>query len=437
MKLERTIKVDCLARIEGEAGLTVRIMDTGSIDVKFRVFEPPRFFEAFLRGRSFREIGDITARICGICPVAYIMSSAAAIENAFGAEPGPRIRDLRKMIYLGEWIESHALHIYMLHAPDFLGYDDAVKLAMDHREVVEQGLGLKKLGNDVVRILGGREVHPVNCRVGGFYGLPEHRVLQGMTERIKRARDAAVATVRWTAGFHFPDFEQDYEFVALSHPHEYALLDGRLISSKGLDMDISGFEDVFKEEQVEHSTSLHSRMKDGCLYLTGPMARFNLNFEKLSKTAREAAREAGLKPPCFNPFKSIVIRSVELVHACDEILLILESLELPDPPAIEVHPRAGTGIGCTEAPRGICWHRYTFDDHGTVLSARIVPPTAQNQKIIECDIMQFVANNRNLSDDKLVRMCEQVIRNADPCISCSCHCIDLRRTAHAGIRKIG
>lgn len=427
MKLEKTIKVDCLARIEGEAGLTVNIMENGSVDVKFRVFEPPRFFEAFLRGRSYAEIPDITARICGICPVAYILSSTSAIETAFGVLPDKRIRPFRRILYLGEWIESHALHIYMLHAPDFLGYEDVVRLARDHREIVERGLRLKKLGNDIVRMIGGREIHPVNCRIGGFYSIPEKEKLQTLVQRLEQAREDAMETVRWTAGFHFPDFEQDYEFVALSHPEEYAMLDGRLVSSKGLDLDIADFETVFTEEQVEHSTSLHSRMKDGSLYLTGPMARFNLNFDKLSPSARASAGEVGLKPLCFNPFKSIIIRSIELVHAFDEVLSLIETLELPDSPAADIHPGAGVGFGCTEAPRGICWHAYTFDGSGRVLNARIVPPTAQNQKIMECDVMQFVANNMNLSSEKLVRMCEQAIRNHDPCISCSCHCIDLTK----------
>ena len=429
-KKTRNIKVDYLARVEGEGALHIKIEDDKVSDVKLKIFEPPRFFEAFLRDRDFREAPDITARICGICPVAYQMSAVHAMENALGVKVDGPLRDLRRLIYCGEWIESHALHIYMLHAPDFLGYEDAIRMAKDHKDIVERGLKLKKTGNEIVALLGGREIHPINVRVGGFYKVFSKNDLEPLKENLKWARDAALETVRWTAKFPFQDFEQDYEFVALNHPTEYPFNEGRLVSSKGLDIDVAEYENYFEEEHVEHSNALHSVLKGGGSYFVGPMARFNLNFDRLSPRARQAAEEAGLKGACRNPFQSIIVRSVEVLYACDEALRILESYEKPERPYIEAEPKEGVGFSCTEAPRGILYHRYKIDGDGKILEAKIVPPTSQNQKTIENDLWNFVPKYLDLPQDKLTWQCEQAIRNYDPCISCATHFLklDIERT---------
>ena len=421
----KTIKVDYLARVEGEGSLIVKIQGRRLSDVKLKIFEPPRFFEAFLRGRKFSEVPDITARICGICPVAYQMSACHAIEDAFGVKVEGPLRELRRLLYCGEWIESHALHVYMLHAPDFLGYEDAISIAKDHPEVVQRGLRIKKTGNEIVNVLGGREIHPINVRVGGFYRIPRKQELAAIIENLKWARDAAVETVRWVSGFTFPGFERDYEFVALRHPEEYPFNEGRLVSNKGLDIDIREYEQHFVEEHVQHSNALHSRLKERGPYFVGPLARYNLNFDRLSPLAQETARDSGLGSVCRNPFQSIIVRGVELVYACDEALRILENFEMPDKPAVEIEPRVGTGYGCTEAPRGILYHRYRIDDRGLVLDAKIVPPTSQNQKTIENDLWQFVQANMDSPKDALQRQCEQAIRNYDPCISCATHFLKL------------
>jgi coenzyme F420-reducing hydrogenase alpha subunit len=422
---DRTIKVDYLARVEGEGALYVKISDNKVTDVKFKIWEPPRLFEAFLRGRNYSEAPDITARICGICPIAYQMSSANAMEGAFGVTVGGQLRALRRLIYCGEWIESHPLHVYLLHAPDFLGYEDAIQAAADHPEIVQRGLQLKKVGNDLMALLGGREIHPINLRVGGFYRVPTKGELAPIVEKLKWARDAALETVRWTATLPFPDFEQDYEFVALRHPDEYAITEGRLVSNKGLDIALSEYDDHFVEEHVPYTNALHSMVKERGAYLVGPLARYNVNFDKLSKLAQQAARDAGLGPVCRNPFKSIIVRSVETVYACDEALRIIGEYEMPEKPAVEVRPRAATGYGCTEAPRGILYHRYRLDDQGVILDAKIVAPTSQNQKSIESDLWQFVPKYMDLPTEELTWRCEQVIRNYDPCISCATHFLKL------------
>jgi len=424
----RTITVDSLARVEGEGALTLTIKDNAVTDVKLKLVDPPRFFEALLRGRRFDEAPDITSRICGICPVAYQMSAAHAMEDACAVRVDGALRALRRLIYCGEWIESHTLHVYMLHAPDFLGYESAIHMAKDHPGVVERGLQLKKVGNEVIAILGGRSVHPVNVRLGGFYKVPTTRDLAPLAERLRWARDAAIETVRWVATLPIPEFEQDYEFVALRHPDEYPFNEGRLVSNRGLDIAVREYDAHFAEEQVAHSNALHSGLRGRGAYAVGPLARYSLNFDRLSPVAQEAARAAGLGPVCRNPFQSIVVRSVEILYACDEALRLIEGYEMPERPAMEVRPRAAVGYACTEAPRGILYHRYQIDEHGVILDAKIVPPTSQNQKTIERDLAQVVPQYIGLPDEQLTWRCEQVIRNYDPCISCATHFLRLTIT---------
>lgn len=422
----RTVKVDYLARVEGEGALRIRIKNNEVADVKLKIFEPPRFFEAFLRGRQFSEVPDITARICGICPVAYQMSSVHALEQILGIQVKGPLRELRRLLYCGEWIESHTLHVYMLHAPDFLGYEDAIQMAKDHADVVKRGLRLKKIGNQIVHLVGGREIHPINVRVGGFYRVPTKKELAVLKDDLLWARDAALETVRWVSGFHFPDFNRDYEFVALRHESEYPFNEGRLVSNKGLNIAVEQYDQHFAEEHVEHSNALHSILKERGAYFVGPLARYSLNHDLLTPLARDAAKNAGLGAVCTNPFQSIIVRAVETVYACDEALRIVGSYEMPDTPHIEFSVQAGTGFGCTEAPRGILYHRYSIDRVGTVTDAKIVPPTSQNQKTIEDDLWKYATQHISLSDEKLQWQCEQAIRNYDPCISCATHFLKLK-----------
>jgi len=422
----RVIRTDYLARVEGEGAMYVRLDGSTVAEVKLRIYEPPRFFEALLRGRAYTEAPDITARICGICPVAYQMSAVRAMEDACGVriDSGP-LRDLRRLLYCGEWIESHSLHVYMLHAPDFLGYAGAVEMARDHREIVEQGLQMKKAGNALMAAVGGREVHPINVRVGGFYRAPTRAELRAVVEPLQRARETALATVRWASGLPFPDVECAPELVALAEPGAYPIDLGRIVSDGGLDIAPAEFDAHFLEEHVEHSNALHARIRERGPYLTGPLARYAHASGVLAPVAREAAREAGLGAVVRNPFQSIVVRSVELVQACEEALAIIDAYEEPDAPAVEVSPRRGVGHGATEAPRGMLYHRYEIDDDGTILDARIVPPTSQNQLVIEEDLRAVVERSLDLSDEDLSLRCEQAIRNHDPCISCATHFLKL------------
>ncbi len=428
-KENRTLSVGTLTRVEGEGALHVRLKDGALDSVELNIYEPPRFFEAFLRGRAHTEPPDLTARICGICPVAYQISACNAIENACGVQPDPEIVELRRLLYCGEWIHSHMLHVYLLHAPDFLGYPDAMTMARDHRDDVERGLRLKKAGNQLMELVGGRAIHPVNVRVGGFYSVPTRSQLAPLGEQLRRALDDAVATVEWVSGFEFPDLELDHEMLALSQGGRYPLENGVIARSAGQPFGLSDFTEHVRESQVKHSTALHATL-DGGRHLTGPLARYCLNSSALSPIAAQAAAAAGLSAECRNPFRSIIVRAVEVVYAIEEALRIIGDYQRPARPFVDVPARAGVGHGASEAPRGVLYHRYEIDSAGLVSAATIIPPTSQNQAAIEADLAGVVSDNLALDDAALTALCERVIRSYDPCISCATHFLTL--TVHRG-----
>jgi len=429
----RTIRVDALARVEGEGALTIRVQDGKVVAAELQIYEPPRYFEAFLRGRAAIEAPDLTSRICGICPVAYQMSSIHAIEKIYQIVMPPPLRALRRLLYCGEWIESHVLHVFMLHAPDFLGYESAIAMAQAKPElakVVKEALRLKKAGNQIVEVLGGRAIHPINVRVGGFYRLPRRDEFARLLEDLKWARDAALQAVRWSASLDFPSWQDDYEFVALRHGSEYPMNEGRLAGSKGLDIPQEQFASVFQEEQAPYSNALQCRRKrDGSgdgIYFVGPMARWNLNRDTAPAIVRDAAADAGLPFPVVNPYQSIVVRCLEVLLAVDEAIRIIESVDLSGSPSVEFTPKAGWGAAITEAPRGILYQHYETDASGFIQNCQIVAPTSQNQAQIERDLFRMADQFITLPDAQAALRAEHAIRNYDPCISCATHFLKLK-----------
>lgn len=420
----RTLSIGTLTRVEGEGALHITLRDGALDSVELNIYEPPRFFEAFLRGRAYTEPPDLTARVCGICPVAYQVSACNAIEDACGVWVDPEIVALRRLLYCGEWIHSHVLHIYLLHAPDFLGHSDIIGMARDHPGAVERGLSLKKAGNRLMEFVGGRAIHPVNVRLGGFYSVPTRAEFGPLAEMLRRALDEALATVEWVSGFEFPDLQFEHEFLALAAPGTYPIENGVIARGAGPAFPVADFGDHVVESQVPHSTALHATL-DGGRYLTGPLARFALNSAALSPIAAQAAARAGLSSECRNPFRSIVVRAVEVVYAIEEALRIIDGYQRPSRPFVEVVARPGVGHGVSEAPRGLLYHRYRIDDDGLVSAATIIPPTSQNQAAIEADLARVVSDNLALDDAALTTLCERVIRCHDPCISCSAHFLTL------------
>jgi sulfhydrogenase subunit alpha len=423
-----SIDVPVLARVEGEGALRVVVEDGVVDDVELRIYEPPRLFEALLRGRHHREPVDITARICGICPIAYQMSACAAIEALAGTEIPASIAALRRLLYCGEWIESHVLHMAFLHAPDFLGLDSGIEIAQLHPDLMREVLQLKKTGNRILEVVGGRPIHPVNVRLGGFYRSPRVEELAELSADLDRARSAAIALLEWVAGFEFPSTTgasaAEAEYVSLRGDGAYPICGDRIVSNRGLDVDVATFGEQLHQRQVPHSTALHASLGDGSdarRYQTGPLARWMNNADLVPDEVREVTDDLGLSPTETNPFRSILVRGAETLMAVVEAQRLVAEYVPPASPWVEVAPPAGVGHGCTEAPRGILYHRYRLDDGGLIADAVIVPPTSQNQHAIERDLRDFVGSHLHLADDELRRSCEQVIRNHDPCISCATH----------------
>lgn len=415
------IHVPVLARVEGEGALDLRIDDGEIADLRLRIFEPPRFFEKFLEGHHYTEVPDMVARICGICPVAYQVTAAQALEKLFGVELDPWARDMRRVFYCGEWIQSHSLHIHLLAAPDFFGCDNAIELARIAPEEVRRGLRIQALGNELMELFGARSVHPVGIRIGGFHGAPSLSRIAVMRDKLRAALPEAEALIRWTAGISVPRDDQTFVSVAVRHPTDYAIEGGAIGASDGLLIEADAFDAHFVERHETHSTALFSSHRQQP-YLVGPLARLNLNGDRLPEALKGLLAETGFELPSRNVFHSLVARAVEIHIAVHEALRLLDRYRVPDSPWVPVTPRAGVAHGCTEAPRGLLWHRYEMDDDGRVVSARIVPPTSQNQGRIEEDLRLSLQNfGLDHADDALRLHCEKVIRNYDPCISCATH----------------
>ncbi|HCD31212.1 MAG TPA: Ni/Fe hydrogenase subunit alpha [Phycisphaerales bacterium] len=433
---QRTIAVNALARVEGEGALHL-VMDGSNVkEAKLRIYEPPRFYEAFLRGRDFREVPDITARICGICPIAYQTASCYALEKAMDVfddvQQLPGVQVMRDLMYCGEWIESHVLHMFMLHLPDFLGYESAISMAKDHGDTVKQALRLKKLGNQLVAVFGGRAVHPVGMCVGGFHRAPQQKNVLALVDETKACCDLMCELALFLAeNIDYPDMQRDYEFVSLCPENEYPMNLGRICSNKGLDVDQANFGNQIQESQVEHSTALHSVIKRRGAYMVGPLARLNLNSDKLHPRAAEllpkVCKALGKSLPWQNNFLSLPARALETVHALALAADLLAAYQRPTPSHVNITPRAGHGAHGTEAPRGLCWHEYRTEEDGTISMAHIMPPTAQNQLTIEADLREMAAQLVDMDDQAAALRCEHLIRNYDPCISCSVHFLKFDR----------
>jgi sulfhydrogenase subunit alpha len=422
----KNIEVPALARVEGEGGLYIGLKDGKAVEIRLDIYEPPRFFEGFLVGRFLQDVPDITARICGICPVAYQMSSVLALEAALGIEVSGQGYDLRRLTYCGEYIESHALHIYLLQAPDLLGVPSALDLAAIAPEVVKNALRMKKIGNELLKAIGGRSIHPVNACVGGWYRWPDAAPIKALLPELEWALEAAKETVKWSLSLPYPDLEIDYEFVAIHHPEEYGVMRGEVWSSKGSKLPVYEYETRYIEEHVQRSNALHSHISEGGHYLVGPLARLNLNHEQLMPEAQKALKDSQLQLPLKNPYKGLIARAIELVHFYEEAIALAKAYNPSGPAHIELKLKAGEGSGMSEAPRGLLYHHYNIDDKGLIQSAKIVPPTAQNLPRIEEDLFALAPQIIAMPQEQATLTAEHLVRSYDPCISCATHFLKLK-----------
>jgi len=421
----RTIKVDYLARVEGEGRLYIKIRQGKVEKVEVGIFEAPRFFEAFLRGRKYLEVPDITARICGICPIAYIMSSSKALEKILGIKVSEEIEHLRRIIYLAEWIESHVLHVAMLHAPDFVGCQSVFDMYKQYPDFVKNSLKLKAWGNKIIEVIGGRPVHPVSCRVGGFHRVIKKNELIPLLKDIKSLKRIAKEFLEFILELPIPEVKRDIEYVSLKGKEKYPILKGRVVSNKGLNITEDELEKAIKVEQAPYSNSLRYKIKNRGTYITGPIARFNNNYDLLKPEVREVIESHGYKAPLINTYQSIIARAAEVYHAVLELEELINEYREPKYPYVEGGERAGQEAAITEAPRGMLYHFYELNSNGYVVNANIIPPTSQNLAAMEEDLAHIAPILSEMDYDKAQWLAEQTIRNYDPCISCSVHMIKL------------
>lgn len=422
---KKEINIPIIARVEGEGALDLQIQNQKITRLQLRIYEPPRLFEKFLEGREPNEVIDAVARICGICPVAYQMSAVHAIESIFNMHPDAWVRDMRRLFYCGEWMESHGIHIHMLAAPDFFGFLSILEMAKQYPDIVKRGMTLHALGMELIALLGKRSVHPVGACVGGFFYAPKMNDVKVLLERFEENIALAEALLTWSTTLTFPDYSQDFISVALRHPNEYPMNEGNIVSDQGLNIAISEFENYFKESQAPYSTALHCHLNNNA-YLVGPLARVNLNYHLLPEKIKKIISQSHIQFPSNNMFHSIIARCIEVYYAMLEAIRIMKNYVYPKNAYVPVTPKSGIGFGCTEAPRGLLWQRYEFEN-GLVKSSKIVPPTSQNQSRIENDL-RFALEQYGLnhSDAELRHYSERIIRNYDPCISCSTHFLTLK-----------
>jgi len=419
--LEKTIDVDYIARVEGQGALNINIAKDGKIqNLQFKIFEPPRFFESFLVGRRYDEVMELTSRICGICPVAHQITALRAVENAMNIKPSDQTRDLRKLMAISSHIQSNVLSMYFLSLPDLMGYESIIAMAKDHMDIVKRALKLKKLGNDITQIIGGRSVHPVTMIVDGFSSLPNSNKFESIFKRLSDAKKDAFKTVELFSNLEIPDFTRKCEHIAIFNNQEYAINEGRFKSTEGLNIDEMGYRDYIQEKQKSYSTALHSYVINRDSFMVGPLPRVNLNFKFLSDDARDAVKTSGVKFPNFNPFISHLARAIELINNIDECIEIIKRVPLKEEKP-SFNCKSGFGAAITEAPRGSLYHSYILDNNGVVKKADIVPPTAHNSYNIEKDLYKFVQNVIDSPLDEITLKCEMLIRAYDPCISCSSH----------------
>jgi len=430
------INVNYLTRVEGHGNIVVEVKD-GKLEIcRLEIVESPRFFEAFLRGRSIYEAPHITCRICGICSCGHTLASIQAAEDALGIKPTEQTTLLRKLLLHYEELDSHILHIYLLVAPDLVGVPSFVPLIKSNPEVVRRALRMKRLCNELCDILVGRHVHPISAVVGGFTKLPSHNDLEEMHKRLIELRKDMETTVELFTNLTFPEFERDTEYVALvNDEEEYPLLYGDIGSTDGYRVSKYEYKTVTNEFIVPYASAKRTKWHRDS-YAVGALARFNLNHEKLHPKAKEAANTLNLKPKCINPYLNTVAQIVECVHCVEDALRIIELLwqkginydEIVVPDLNQngnLPQRAGEGVGAVEVPRGLLIHHYEIDERGVFKNANCVIPTNQNTHNIELDMLKLVPEIINQSQEEITLALEMLVRAYDPCISCSAHMIEV------------
>jgi coenzyme F420-reducing hydrogenase alpha subunit len=421
------INVHHLTRVEGHGNIVIDVKNGELAKCEWQVVEAPRFFEAFLRGRPYYEASHITSRICGICSVGHATASLRASENALGVEVSEQTELLRKLLFHGEMIDSHVLHVYMLVAPDFFGAGSVLPLAATHPEVVTRALRLKRLAGDLCATIAGRHTHPIAMTVGGFTHLPKVQELLGLRERLVDAREDMDETIALGKTLPWPQLERETEYVSLQKDDEYAYIDGRIATSDGFSYELPEYRKVTNEYLVPHSTAKYTKHNRES-YMVGALARFNNNFDQLHPRAKAAAEELGMKPLVTNPYLNTAAQAIEMVHCVEDAIQLIDELVdrgIDKEPLYEFQGQGGEGVGSCDVPRGILFHNYVIDDEGLIQGANCIIPTNQNHANIQADMQALLPQILDRPQEEIQLAMEMLVRAYDPCISCSTHLLDV------------
>jgi sulfhydrogenase subunit alpha len=426
-KVNVNVNVHHLTRVEGHGNIVVDVKNGELLKCEMQIVEAPRFFEAMLRGRPYYEASHITSRICGICATGHATASLRATENALGVEISEQTELLRKLVFHGEIIDSHVLHVYMLVAPDFFGVGSVLPLATSHPEVVKRALRIKKLSGDLCAMVSGRHTHPIAMTVGGFTHLPTIKELLAMKEYLIAAREDVDETIALLKTLPWPQFERETEYVSLKKDDEYAFIDGVIATTDGFTYEIPDYRQVTNETCVPHSTAKHTRHNRES-YMVGALARFNNNYDQLHPRAKAAADELGMKPIVSNSFFNSAAQAIEIVHCIEDSILLIDKLVdrgIKEEPLYQFQGKGGEGVGSCDVPRGILFHNYIIDDDGLIQGANCIIPTNQNYANMEADMRALVPQILDRSQEEITLMMEMLIRAYDPCISCSTHFLNV------------
>ena len=421
--MTHTINLNHITKIEGHAKLAIEIEKNKIKKCELSSIEGSRYFEGLLKGKKYFEAHEITSRICGICSCAHTVAANMAVERALGIETSHQTKQLNKLLMLGERIRSHAAHLYFLALPDYLGYESAIAMLPKYKNEVQSAIRIMQSGNNIVRIIGGRDMHPVAASVGGYRNIPTKENLNIIVADIKNLKKEAIATAELFSTLTLYEYEHDCEFFSLKDEKEYAMLEGSLVSEK-TKFEQYEYLDYFKEYHSPYSTA-NFVVKDNKPYMTGALARFNNNFSQLSEDAKKVIEKSKIKFPNKNPFTNNFAQAVELVHCMDQVIQIIQELE-PEEEGIE-KPKtmSGRGIAAIEVPRGLLFHDYTIEE-GVIVKANIITPTAQNLKVIEDEIKDMLPGLLKLEKEEKINMeIEKLIRAYDPCFSCSSHFLEV------------
>ncbi len=421
-----TIDLHHICKVEGHGSLLVEINGSKLTKCELKVVEGARFFEGLVKGKRYDDIQEITSRICGICSCAHTVSCLQAIENAMNVKVSEQTRRLRELLSIAERIRSHATHLYFLALPDYLGYESAIAMAGEYKKEVLTALHLMKIGNNMVQMIGGKEMHPFTSVVGGFTHVPDNKTVDYLKKELKKCLPEAIATAKLFMKLKQPAFSAEMDFASLNPEKDAPLISGDIITFSGLKIRPDDYTSYIDEEVMPYATGKFSKLK-AKTFCVGAIARINNNYKSLSKNAKKLFEKAKLKPPLTNPFYNNFCQAVELVHWVERgIALLSYPFKFEGLPKINVKP--GRGVSAVEAPRGILFHDYTINDKGFVEKCNIITPTAQNLRAIEANVAQLIEQmlKQKASKDKIILEVEKLIRAYDPCFSCSAHFLKVK-----------